>query len=153
MPLVYAGAMAMNGITALIFGKLYDRIGITALAIGMVISALALPLGFLGGTSALIAAVGCWGTGLGAQDACLRSGIAQVVSMNKRGGAFGAFNGIYGVMWFLGSVVMGVLYDHSVTALVVFGVVAQLFAAVMFFCVRGALAAAAANHELWRPSP
>jgi len=45
--------------------------------------------------------------------------------MNKRGGAFGAFNAIYGVAWFLGSAAMGLLYDHAVVALVVFGVAAQ----------------------------
>ncbi len=135
--------MAMNGITALIFGKLYDRIGITALVIGMLISALALPLGFLGGTSALIAAVGCWGTGLGAQDACLRSVISQVVSMNKRGSAFGYFNGIYGVMWFLGSLVMGFCYDRgAIAALVGFGIAAQLAGAAMFLWLRKPLAAA-----------
>jgi len=36
-------------------------------------------------------------------------------------------------MWFLGSATMGLLYDHSVMALVVFGVAAQFAAAVMFF--------------------
>ena len=76
---------------------------------------------------------------LGVQDACLRSGIATVVSMNKRVGAFGAFNGVYGVMWFLGSVTMGVLYSRSLPALVIFGVAAQLGAAVMFFRLRGML--------------
>src|SRR5207248_923697 len=106
------------------------------------ISLLALPLGFLAGPSGAIAAVGCWATGLGVQDASLRSGIAQVVSMNKRGSAFGVFNGIYGVAWFLGSAVMGLLYDRSVPAVVVFGAVAQLAAAVMFFWLRTALAAA-----------
>jgi len=29
--------------------------------------------------------------------------------MNKRGTAFGAFNGVYGVAWFLGSAAMGLL--------------------------------------------
>jgi hypothetical protein len=82
---------------------------------------------------------------LGVQDATLRSGIAQVVSMNKRGTAFGTFNGVYGVMWFLGSVIMGLLYAHSLVALVIFGVTAQLIAAVMFFRVRRSLAAAIEN--------
>jgi predicted MFS family arabinose efflux permease len=142
IPLLYSGAMAVNGITAVIFGRLFDRFGLPVLSFGILISLLALPLGFMGGTSAAIAAVGCWATGLGVQDASLRSGIAQVVSMNKRGSAFGAFNGIYGVAWFLGSVAMGLLYDHSVVALVVFGVAAQLAAAVMFFYLRTPLAAA-----------
>ena len=139
IPLLYAGAMAVNGLTALVFGRLFDRIGLNALIFGTFISALALPLGFLGGSGAAIASVACWATGLGAQDACLRSGIATVVSMNKRGGAFGAFNGVYGVMWFLGSLVMGLLYSRSLPALVVFGVAAQVVAAVMFFRLRGML--------------
>ena len=86
--------------------------------------------------------VACWATGMGAQDATLRSGISQVVSMNKRGTAFGAFNGAYGVLWFLGSVTMGLLYDHSLLALVIFGMVVQLIAAVMFFWLGGPLAEA-----------
>ena len=117
IPLLYVGAMAVNGLTALLFGRLFDRFGLITLVFGILFSMLALPLGFLGGTAAAIASVFCWATGLGAQDACLRSGIATVVSMNKRGSAFGAFNGVYGVMWFLGSLAMGLLYSKSFVGL------------------------------------
>jgi predicted MFS family arabinose efflux permease len=75
------------------------------------------------------------------QDASLRAGIAQVVSMNKRGAAFGAFNGVYGVAWFAGSAIMGMLYDRSPMALVVFGMVFQAAAAAAFFRLRKPLAA------------
>ena len=143
IPLLYAGAMGVNGLTAMIFGKLFDRYGIAVLTFGILISVFALPLGFLGGASGAIASVACWATGLGVQDASLRSGIAQVVSMNKRGAAFGAFNGVYGVAWFAGSAMMGMLYDHSVMALVAFGVVFQVAAATAFFRLRKPLAAAA----------
>ena len=142
IPLLYSGAMAVNGLTALLFGRLFDRYGILVLVLGSFISLLALPLGFLGGSTAAIWSIVCWGTGLGAQDACLRSGIAQVVSMNKRGSAFGAFNGVYGVMWFLGSLAMGLLYSRSLVSLVVFGVASQTVAAAMFFGLRARLAAA-----------
>lgn len=144
IPLLYAGAMGVNGLTALIFGHLFDRYGVAILAFGTVISLLSLPLGFLGGTPGAVASVACWAVGLGAQDACLRSGIAQVVSMNKRGSAFGAFNGVFGIAWFLGSVIMGQLYGISLTALVVFGVAAQLVAAGMFLRLRKPLAEAMA---------
>jgi MFS family permease len=139
IPLLYAVAMGVNGLTALFFGRLFDRFGLNTLVFGILFSMLALPLGFLGGPAGAVAGVACWATGLGAQDACLRSGIATVVSMNKRGGAFGAFNGVYGVMWFLGSAVMGLLYSRSLAALVAFGIVTQLAAAVMFFRLRGML--------------
>jgi hypothetical protein len=136
IPLLYSCAMAVNGITALLFGLLFDRFGLRVLIAGIFISMLALPFGFLGGAAGAIASVGCWGTGMGVQDACLRSGIAQLTSMDKRGQAFGAFSGVFGVMWFLGSVVMGVLYTHSLIALAIFGVAMQLAAAVIFLRLR-----------------
>ena len=136
IPLLYAGAMGVNGLTALIFGRLFDRFGILVLVFGIVISILSLPLGFLGGPAAAIASVACWATGLGAQDGSLRAGIAQVVSMNKRGSAFGYYNGVWGVMWFLGTAAMSGLYGVSLVALVAFGVIAQLVAVVMFLRLR-----------------
>ena len=142
MPLLYSLAMGVNGVTAVIFGRLFDRYGLVILTFGIVLSMLALPLGFMGGVRGAILSVICWATGLGVQDATLRSGIAKVVSMNKRGTAFGIFNGVYGVMWFIGSTVMGLLYAHSIAALVVFGAAAQLAAAVMFLGVRRSLEAA-----------
>ena len=140
IPLLFAGAMGVNGLTALVFGRLFDRFGIQIIVLGILVSLLALPFGFLGGASGVYIGVACWATGMGAQDATLRSGISQVVSMNKRGSAFGAFNAAYGVLWFLGSVTMGVLYDYSLFALVVFGIAAQLAAAVLFVWLRGPLA-------------
>ncbi len=145
IPLLYAGAMACVGAAALISGRLYDRYGIAVLAWGILVSMLSLPLGFLFGSTGMIFAVACWGIGIGVQDASLRAGIAQVVSMNKRGSAFGAFNGVYGVMWFVGSVVMGLLYGVSLTALVVFGLVLQGAAAAWFFWLRRPLKVAMAD--------
>src|SRR5262249_55463268 len=60
IPLLFAGAMGINGIADLVFGKLFDRIGIASLSIGILISLLGLPLGFLGGTPGAVAAVICW---------------------------------------------------------------------------------------------
>jgi MFS family permease len=147
IPLLYALAMGVNGLTALIFGRLFDKYGIVVLAWGILISMLALPLGFLGGATAAAIAVACWGLGLGVQDASLRSGIAQLVSMNKRGNAFGTFNAVYGLMWFAGSATMGLLYDHWIGSLVIFGLAAQIAAAGMFFWLRKPLGAAIAENQ------
>jgi MFS family permease len=145
IPLLFAMAMGINGVVALIFGRLFDRFGLVILAVGLVLSSIALPLGFLGGQTAAVAAIALWATGMGAQDATLRAGISQVVSMNKRGSAFGAYNALYGIMWFVGSLVMGKLYDsRMLVALVAFGVIAQLAAAIMFLRLRGPIANAVA---------
>jgi MFS family permease len=145
IPLYYAGAMAVNGLAALIFGRLFDRFGMRILACGIVVSLLALPLGFLGGSTLAIAAVACWAVGLGAQQATLRAGIAQLIPIEKRGNAYGLFNAVYGVLWFLGSVTMGLLYDYSLVMLVTFGIILQLGSAGMFFWLQRPLSAAAAD--------
>lgn len=147
IPLLYALAMGVNGLTALIFGRLFDRYGIVVLAWGILVSMFSLPLGFLGGATAATVSVCCWALGLGVQDASLRSGIAQLVSMNKRGNAFGTFNAVYGLMWFAGSATMGLLYDHWIGSLVIFGMVAQVTAAGMFFWLRKPLGAAIAENN------
>ncbi len=147
IPLLYALAMGVNGLTALIFGRLFDKYGIVVLAWGILISMLSVPLGFLGGAAAATVGVCCWALGLGVQDASLRSGIAQLVSMNKRGNAFGTFNAVYGIMWFAGSATMGLLYDHQLGALVAFGLTAQLIAAGMFFWLRKPLGEAIAANK------
>ena len=65
--------------------------------------------------------------------------------MNKRGSAFGAFNGVFGVMWFVGSAVMGGLYEYSLVTLVAFGMIAQLAGAWVFWRLRKPLAEAIAS--------
>jgi predicted MFS family arabinose efflux permease len=44
------------------------------------------------------------------------------------GYAFGIFDTGFGAAWFAGSAIMGLLYDKSIPALVVFSVVLQLLA-------------------------
>jgi hypothetical protein len=132
IPLLYAGAMGVDGLAALAFGSLFDRFGLPALSAAIAAGMLALPLGMLGGPGAAAAAAACWGIGMGAQDACLRPAISQVVSMNRRGAGFGAFHAIFGITWFLGSAAMGALYQRSLAAVVVLGVAAQMTAAAMF---------------------
>jgi MFS family permease len=136
IPLMYAIAMAMNGVTALIFGRLYDRYGLAVLSIGILVSLGGLPLSFLGGREAAIAGIACWGTGMGAMDATLRSGISQIVHADKRGRAFGLYNAAFGVAWFVGSTAMGLLYDRWVMGLVLIGVISQAASALIFFALR-----------------
>ena len=136
IPLLYAIAMGLEGALAFVFGKMFDRYGVSILVLGTMFSMASLPLGFLGGRTAVFASVACWAAGMGSQDACLRSGISQVVSMNKRGSAFGSFNGVWGVCWFAGTVAMGLLYAHSLFALVALGVAAQAASAAAFLWLR-----------------
>ena len=134
-PLLYAVAMATNGIAALGFGKFFDRAGIVVLPFGILLSLASLPLLFLGGFSMALAGMVCWGAGIGAQDASLRAGIANMLPPSRRGAAYGIFNSIYGILWFAGSAIMGKLYELSIRDLVIFGVAAQAISIGLFMCV------------------
>jgi MFS-type transporter involved in bile tolerance (Atg22 family) len=69
---------------------------------------------------------------MGAQESILRAAIATLVPPERRGSAYGLFNAAYGIAWFLGSALLGYLYDTSLTGLVAFSVLAQLAAIPLF---------------------
>jgi MFS family permease len=128
IPVLYALAMGAAASAALLGGRLFDRFGIGVVAASTALSALFAPLAFLGGTRLAIAGVVLWGVGMGVQESAARAAVALMVPAARRAGAYGVFDTGFGVAWFLGSAVIGVLYDRSVTALVAFSMVVQLAA-------------------------
>ncbi len=66
----------------------------------------------------------------------MRAAIAGMISMDKRSTAYGVFNAGFGLFWFLGSALMGVLYDVSIPSLIAFSVVMQLASIPFFILVR-----------------
>lgn len=77
-----------------------------------------------------------WGVGMGAQESIMRASVAEMAPKEKRGSAYGIFNMGYGIFWFAGSALMGVLYDASIPSAVVFSVVAQLISVPLFLSAR-----------------
>ena len=126
IPIFYAIAMGVDAMAALLFGRLFDRIGVLTLVFAVLISSLFAPLVFLGGFYPAIIGMALWGIGMGAQESIMRAAIANMIHINKRGSAYGVFNAGYGIFWFLGSALMGILYDISIPALIAFSVIAQL---------------------------
>jgi MFS family permease len=74
----------------------------------------------------------CWGLGTGAQESVMRATVARLAPSERRGTAFGIFNAVYGVAWFVGSAVLGVVYDHSVLAVAVLAAALQAAALPIF---------------------
>jgi len=128
IPVFYAVAMGVDALAALLFGRLFDRVGFSVLIGSVFLSSLFAPLVFMGGFQWALVGMALWGVGMGAQESIMRAAIADLVPTNRLGFAFGLFNTAYGLAWFLGSVLMGIFYDVSVTALVFFSVAAQLVA-------------------------
>ncbi len=128
----YAIAMAVSGTGSLVFGRLFDRFGMNVVVVLTVISALFAPLVFLGGFRLALIGAALWGLGMGAHEAIIPAAVAPMVAPERRASAFGLFTAGYGVAWFLGSALMGILYGRSLPIMIAFCVLAELVAVPFF---------------------
>ena len=138
VPVFYAIAMAAGALSAPIFGKLLDRAGVAIFAVAFGVPAFFAPFVFLGQTRMELVGMILWGIGLGAQDSCLRAVLASIVPSGKRSTAFGVFDTGFGLFWFTGSALMGLLYEVSLPALIAFSISLQLLALPVFALARRA---------------
>ncbi|MBX6312902.1 MAG: MFS transporter [Isosphaeraceae bacterium] len=135
IPVLYAVAMGVDALAALAFGRLFDRLGLMVLVASTLLSAPFALLVFRGGFGSALLGTALWGIGMGAQESILRAAIARMVHADRRGSAYGLFNAAYGAAWFLGSALMGYLYDVSIGGLIAFSIGAQLVAIPLFLGV------------------
>ncbi|WP_202908444.1 MFS transporter [Labrys sp. WJW] len=128
----YAIAMAVSGMGALVFGRLFDRFGFSVLIALTVTTAFFAPLVFLGDFWGTLVGAAIWGVGMGVHESIIPAAVAPMVPKHLRASAFGLFTAGYGVFWFIGSVTIGFFYDLSLAATIAFCVATQLAAAPFF---------------------
>lgn len=129
LPLLYAGAMLVDAVAALIFGYLYDKKGVAVLVLSTVLSAPFAIFVFAGKSVAVVLlGITLWGIGMGAQESILKAAVTTMVPKTSRATGYGIFECSFGVFWFLGSWLLGVLYDVSIPAMIAVSVLAQLAA-------------------------
>jgi MFS family permease len=132
VPLLYALAMGIDAVSALLFGQLYDKKGIVSLIIAIAISALITPVFFfVEGTPGILFGVTLWGIGMGAQESILKAVVSTTVSKEKRATAYGVFYTVFGSAWFLGSLIIGWLYGISILYLVLFASGMEILAVIL----------------------
>jgi len=132
IPTLYALAMAVDAVVALIIGRTYDRIGFLSL---IIIPVLTIPIGILGFSQSqvlVIIAVVLWGAVMGIHETIMRAAIADIISSNHRGKAYGIFNTLYGVAMLIGGAAMGFLYEMSPNNIVVFVLGIEVLALIAF---------------------
>ena len=129
LPLLYAGAMLVDAVASLFFGMMYDKNGVKALVWSTVISApFAVFVFAFDSVPMLLIGVALWGVGMGAQESILKAAVTSMVPKASRATGYGVFECSFGAFWFLGSWLMGVLYDVSIPAMIAVSVIAQLAA-------------------------
>lgn len=129
LPLLYAGAMLVDAVAALVFGLMYDKRGVRALVWSTLISApFAVFVFMFDSVPMLLLGVALWGVGMGAQESILKAAVTSMVPKTSRATGYGIIECSFGAFWFLGSWLLGVLYDVSIPAMVAVSVAAQLAA-------------------------
>jgi predicted MFS family arabinose efflux permease len=125
IPILYAVAMGSDAIAALVLGHLFDDRGLVVVLASAVVAALASPLVFLGGAQMAFLGMILWGIGMAAQESVMRAVVAGMTTPEHRGTAYGILNAVFGIAWFLGSVLLGVVYDQSIVAVALLSLILQ----------------------------
>lgn len=128
VPIVYAGAMAVEAVAALLVGTIYDRTGTRVLLVVPVLVALVPALALGSALVAVLAGVVAWGFAQGVQDSTVKAVVAELVEAPRRATAYGVFAGIQGLLAIIGGVGAGWLYERSLVALVVVVAITQVVA-------------------------
>jgi MFS family permease len=145
IPLLYAGAMAVDGIVALIIGRVYDRVGLKALLIVPVLTVPIPWLAFSSSTGGAIASILLWGAVMGIHETIMRAAVADLTPIERRGTAYGVFNTAYGLSWLVGSVLLGWLYQVALPLVIVGVILLQIAALAVGLGLQGKTASAAAS--------
>ena len=124
--------MGVSAVASPILGWFFDRAGKPVIVVALAIASLAAPLAFLGSGAWATAGAALWGVGIAVEDALLLALVATVIVKRRKAAIFGLYDLIFGVAWFAGSTVAGILLDRSTVALAIFSTLLQL-AAIPFF--------------------
>ncbi|WP_448584656.1 MFS transporter [Thermocrinis sp.] len=125
IPFIFGMAMLIDGVFALIFGYLFDRLGFKVLAFGVLSTSLYPYFIFSQDKTFFLFGVLLWGAQLGLQESVLRSAVAKLSSPLSRGTAFGIFHFFYGLSMLMGGTAMGYFYQTDVRFVIIFSVLAQ----------------------------
>ena len=120
--------------------RTFDRKGLIILVPLTAVGALYAPISFLGTRSWALGGVALWGLGMGVHESIVAAAVAHMVGSERRASAYGIFTAGYGVAWFLGSALLGWLYDVSVSTMIGVSVALEVVAIPIFVVVARKLA-------------
>jgi len=146
IPLLYATAIgAVDAIAGLFIGKLYDKLNRHSgnyksgliLLLAIPISAALVPI-FIFSKSLAFIIIGTvlFGFGMGLQEVIMKAAVADMTPLAKRSTAYGLFNFALGFAFFVGGTLAGLLYDYSISVLIIFLTVAELVAIPVFYMIK-----------------
>jgi MFS family permease len=140
--LLYALAMGIDAIFALVAGRIYDLLKTTANGIQREFFVLlSIPLlgafvpvfVFSSKLTLIISGIVLFGIVVGIQETILKAAVADMIPIRRRSTAYGIFHVSFGLAFFLGSSFAGFLYDYSIPILIFSLTVIEFMAIPVFY--------------------
>ncbi len=132
IPVVYAGAMAVEALAALAVGFLFDRFDARVLYVLPLLVAAVPALAFGATLASVLLGIAVWGAATGLQDSTVKALVADLVPTGRRATAYGLFAAVQGGAALLGGTLAGALYERSLPLLVVLVAATQVVALVLY---------------------
>jgi hypothetical protein len=132
--LTYVFVQLVDAVSAPGSGILYDKYGKLILIIPFVFSIFPSMLGLYGGTIALLSGSMIFGMVYGMQESIYRAAVSDIISIDKRGTAYGIFNAVYGFGFLLSGSIYGFFIENGLIPHgIVYTLVIQLFAVILLY--------------------
>lgn len=112
IPLLYALAMGIDGLVALLAGWSYDRYGLITLAAVPLFAALAGVAALQSQLAVVVLGLAAWGIALGFVETTMRAAVGDLSPREARGLAYGIFNTLFGAAWLAGGALLGFFYER-----------------------------------------
>lgn len=129
VPVLFAVAMLVDGVTGLVVGHVYDRRGPIVL-LAVPIAAAGAALAFADSAGLVWLGVAIWGMVNGILDSTVKAAVTGLVPSASRALAFGWLSLVRGVGLLVAGGLLGVAYDHGVGVAIVLIVAANLLSLV-----------------------
>ena len=112
IPLLFAVAMAVDGLSGLLVGRLYDAYGPRVLVAVPVAAAIA-AIAFTSNVTLLWLGVAIWGIVNGVLDSTVKAVVSEIVPSPSRASAFGWLALVRGIGLLVAGAALGLAYEHS----------------------------------------
>ncbi|MCX8172212.1 MAG: MFS transporter [Archaeoglobaceae archaeon] len=130
IPLLYALAMAVDALVAVLAGKTYDRVGLKSLIFVPILTPIS---AFLSLHYNPVLGLIFLGSILGIHESAMRAGVAELSGAGKRATAYGFLNMGFGIGFFIGSFTIGFLYEISYHYIILFSICIEILAFLILF--------------------
>ncbi|MBF0478845.1 MAG: MFS transporter [Candidatus Omnitrophica bacterium] len=145
IPLFYAVAMAVDAVAALAIGKIYDVLkhktqnplaGLNALVVIPILTAIMPVFIFSKNFGMILTGIALWGTVMGCHETIMRSAIADLTPLKKRGTGYGIFNTSYGLAMLVGGILFGLLFEKLNSGILISVIIIEAASLIPFWQIK-----------------